>query len=78
MPHHNAVPPDLSSAAEAALRNPDDETAQLAVVDRWRDVHAAKVEDYIREAVAGWPPLTDKQKSEIATLLRSSQPLDAA
>jgi hypothetical protein len=35
-----------------------------------RDLRAARLADHVREAVAGWPPLSDKQRSEIAALLR--------
>jgi hypothetical protein len=70
----NAVPPDLLSAAEAALRNPDDEAAQLAVEDLWRDERAAHIEDYIKRAVDAAPPLTQSQRDRLATILRGVEP----
>jgi hypothetical protein len=41
-----------------------------ATVDAKRDLRAAHLEEHVREAVAGWPPLSDEQRSEIAALLR--------
>ena len=56
-------------------------TGRLASVSRWagpdsdeavdarRNLEAAKLERHVREAVAGWPPLSDTQKARIAALL---------
>jgi hypothetical protein len=62
-----------ASKAAKSRWHPDADTTLLD-----RDLRAAHLEEHVREAVAGWPPLTDEQKSGIAVLLRSSQPLDTA
>jgi hypothetical protein len=63
------VPADLSSAAQAALKHPDDPAAQAAVTDRWSELRATTLEDYIRRAVDAAPPLTDEQRARLARLL---------
>jgi hypothetical protein len=35
-----------------------------------RELAAAKIEDYIKRTVEGAPPLTDEQRTRIASLLR--------
>lgn len=79
--HRNAVPPDLLSAAEAALRNPDDETAHQAVEDRWRDVRAAKIDDeqatldrHIDALVARAPRMTSEQSDRLRRLFAYGPP----
>lgn len=47
-------------------RSPDDPV----VVEARRDLRAARAEDYIKQLVDGFPPLTDSQKIKLAGLLR--------
>ncbi len=37
----------------------------------YRDLRAARAEDYIRELVASAPPLTESQRQKLTALLRS-------
>ncbi len=59
--HHRA-----RIAALSRDRSPDDPEILAAR----RDLRAARIEQELRKAVAGWPPLTDEQVDRLAGLLR--------
>lgn len=64
---------DLASAAQAALRAPNDRDAQEAVTESWRSLREEKLAAYIRRAVDAAPPLTDEQRRRIASILLGSE-----
>jgi hypothetical protein len=66
----------LVVATREAPRHPDDPSTLAALVDRQREYKQVALEDYVRDAVASWPPLTDEQKSKIAVLLRGTRTPD--
>jgi len=53
-------------AALSRDRSPDDPEIEAAR----RDLRAARIEQELQKAVAGWPPLTDEQIDRLAGLLR--------
>jgi hypothetical protein len=61
---------EIARAEKDLRRNPADEDARAAV-SRLRAEYAEKrIEVYVQKVVAEAPPLTDEQKSRLASLLR--------
>jgi hypothetical protein len=66
------VPHSVPSAAERALRNPDDQQAQAAVEAAWAAHRADLAERWVRHLVSTAPRLTAAQRDRIAHLLRAT------
>jgi len=68
------VHPQVSKARArvAALSRPDagDDTQRT---EARRDLHAAKLQDYIERTLAQAPPLNDEQRNRLAELLRPAR-----
>lgn len=56
----------LTRAVRAGERPADDP----ALIEARRNLRALRLADHVADVVAGWPPLSDDQKSHIASLLR--------
>lgn len=61
--------------ARVARYHPDQ--PELAADDR-RALKAAVAEQYVRELVDGWPPLTPDQRGRLAALLAGASEADAS
>jgi hypothetical protein len=58
-------------AAGKRRQNPDAD-----IDDELRDMRAARAEDYIRDLVDTFPPLTQEQRSRLAAILRTSRTVE--